>query len=195
MPPGHLPREVFQVCPIGRTPPGKTQDTLERQYLLAGLGMPRSPPGRVGGSVWGEEVSGFTLYLHAVLMKSAVQHSMALCRAPYFDNVRAAVVTFTTSYYELVFVFTLHVFGGADRCTGLNVGTHRCDTLKVYWGLLHTDSDNEVTECKAWHKKWPARHERNQTKRFTVRRPGEALFTCVKAKFCTTHYSTVVQTE
>ncbi|KAK3539731.1 hypothetical protein QTP70_012878 [Hemibagrus guttatus] len=34
--------------------PGKTQDTLERLCLSAGLGTPRGPSGRVGGSVWGE---------------------------------------------------------------------------------------------------------------------------------------------
>ncbi|KAK3572560.1 hypothetical protein QTP86_000430 [Hemibagrus guttatus] len=36
--------------------PGKTQDTLERLCLSAGLGMPRGPSGRAGGSVWGEGV-------------------------------------------------------------------------------------------------------------------------------------------
>ncbi|KAI3370535.1 hypothetical protein L3Q82_025294 [Scortum barcoo] len=33
MPPGRLPREVFQACPTGRRPSGKTQDTLERLCL------------------------------------------------------------------------------------------------------------------------------------------------------------------
>ncbi|KAI3372636.1 hypothetical protein L3Q82_023109 [Scortum barcoo] len=46
MPPGRLPREVFQACPTGRRPPGKTQDTLERLCLSAGLGTPRGPPGK-----------------------------------------------------------------------------------------------------------------------------------------------------
>ncbi|KAI3359219.1 hypothetical protein L3Q82_002740 [Scortum barcoo] len=32
---------------------GKTQDTLEKLCLSAGLGTPRGPPGRAGGSVWG----------------------------------------------------------------------------------------------------------------------------------------------
>ena len=32
----------------------KTQDTLECLCCLAGLGMPWDPPGRAGGSVWGE---------------------------------------------------------------------------------------------------------------------------------------------
>ncbi|KAK3571064.1 hypothetical protein QTP86_001311 [Hemibagrus guttatus] len=40
MPPGRLPGEA----------PGKTQDTLERLCLSAGLGMPRGPSGRAGGS-------------------------------------------------------------------------------------------------------------------------------------------------
>ncbi|KAK3549179.1 hypothetical protein QTP70_033971 [Hemibagrus guttatus] len=34
--------------------PGKTQDTLERLCLSAGLGTPRGPSGRAGGSVWRE---------------------------------------------------------------------------------------------------------------------------------------------
>ncbi|KAI3377383.1 hypothetical protein L3Q82_008573, partial [Scortum barcoo] len=33
---------------------GKTQDTLEKLCLSAGLGTPRGPPGRAGGSVWGK---------------------------------------------------------------------------------------------------------------------------------------------
>ncbi|KAI3362885.1 hypothetical protein L3Q82_001925 [Scortum barcoo] len=53
MPPGRLPREVFQACPTGRRPQGKTQDTLERLCLSAGLGTPRGPPGEEL-----EEVSG-----------------------------------------------------------------------------------------------------------------------------------------
>ncbi|KAK3564292.1 hypothetical protein QTP86_012012 [Hemibagrus guttatus] len=36
---------------------GKTQDTLERLSLSAGLGTPRGPSGRAGGRVWGEGVS------------------------------------------------------------------------------------------------------------------------------------------
>ncbi|KAI3371978.1 hypothetical protein L3Q82_006852 [Scortum barcoo] len=52
MPPGRLPREVFQACPTGRRPRGKTQDTLERLCLSAGLGTPRGPPEEL------EEVSG-----------------------------------------------------------------------------------------------------------------------------------------
>ena len=34
--------------------PGKTQDTLEGLCLSAGLGTPRGPPGRAGGSGRGE---------------------------------------------------------------------------------------------------------------------------------------------
>ncbi|KAI3366678.1 hypothetical protein L3Q82_009215 [Scortum barcoo] len=62
MPPGRLPREVFQACPTGRRPRGrKTQDTLEKLCLSAGLGTPRGPPGRAGGSVWGEGSLGISL--------------------------------------------------------------------------------------------------------------------------------------
>ncbi|KAI3363604.1 hypothetical protein L3Q82_001233 [Scortum barcoo] len=39
---------------------GKTQDTLERLCLSAGLGTPRGPPGRAGGSVWGEGSLGIS---------------------------------------------------------------------------------------------------------------------------------------
>ncbi|KAK3517664.1 hypothetical protein QTP70_015163 [Hemibagrus guttatus] len=56
--------------------PGKTQDTLERLCVSAGLGTPRGPSGRAGGSVWGEGddsyvlmVSTFTLFTQ---LKSAV---------------------------------------------------------------------------------------------------------------------------
>ncbi|KAK3526553.1 hypothetical protein QTP70_030693, partial [Hemibagrus guttatus] len=38
--------------------PGKTQDTLERLCLSAGLGTPWGPSGRAGGSVWGEGGKG-----------------------------------------------------------------------------------------------------------------------------------------
>ncbi|KAI3361864.1 hypothetical protein L3Q82_002189 [Scortum barcoo] len=58
MPPGRLPREVFQACPTREEAQGKkTQDTLERLCLSAGLGTPRGPPGRAGGSVWGVKVT------------------------------------------------------------------------------------------------------------------------------------------
>ncbi|KAI3352628.1 hypothetical protein L3Q82_019215 [Scortum barcoo] len=40
---------------------GKTQDTLERLCLSAGLGTPRGPPRRAGGSVWGEGSLGISL--------------------------------------------------------------------------------------------------------------------------------------
>ncbi|KAI3363925.1 hypothetical protein L3Q82_001517 [Scortum barcoo] len=57
MPPGRLPREVFQACPTGEKAPWKTQDTLERLCLSAGLGTPWDPPGRAGGSVWASSLS------------------------------------------------------------------------------------------------------------------------------------------
>ncbi|KAK3565231.1 hypothetical protein QTP86_001041 [Hemibagrus guttatus] len=53
MPLGRLPGEVFRACHREEAP-GKTQDTLERLCLSAGLGTPRGPSGRAGGSVWGE---------------------------------------------------------------------------------------------------------------------------------------------
>ncbi|KAI3354770.1 hypothetical protein L3Q82_004596 [Scortum barcoo] len=53
MPPGRLPREVFQACPTGRRPRGRPR-TRWRNYVsrLAGLGTPRVPPEEL------EEVSG-----------------------------------------------------------------------------------------------------------------------------------------
>ncbi|KAI3375889.1 hypothetical protein L3Q82_004144 [Scortum barcoo] len=53
---------------------GKTQDTLEKLCLSAGLGMPRNPPGRAGGSVWGQVglvvglLFAFLVILPAVLL-------------------------------------------------------------------------------------------------------------------------------
>ena len=38
---------------------GQTQDTLEGLHLPVGLGTPWDPPGRAGGSGWGEEGLGF----------------------------------------------------------------------------------------------------------------------------------------
>ena len=40
--------------------PGKTQGTLERLCLSAGLGTPRGPPGRAGGSGRGQGRLGFS---------------------------------------------------------------------------------------------------------------------------------------
>uniref|UniRef100_A0A3P9HS93 C-type lectin domain-containing protein n=1 Tax=Oryzias latipes TaxID=8090 RepID=A0A3P9HS93_ORYLA len=40
--------------------PGKTQDTLERPRLSAGLGTPRGPPRGAGGSGWGEGSLGIS---------------------------------------------------------------------------------------------------------------------------------------
>ncbi|KAI3368497.1 hypothetical protein L3Q82_025510 [Scortum barcoo] len=54
---GGVPGDV----PPGGEAPGKTQDTLERLCLSAGLGTPRDPPGRAGGSVWGEGSLGISL--------------------------------------------------------------------------------------------------------------------------------------
>lgn len=39
--------------------PRWTQETLERIYLLAGLGMPRGPPGGALGGGWVEGSLGF----------------------------------------------------------------------------------------------------------------------------------------
>ncbi|KAI3377774.1 hypothetical protein L3Q82_008921 [Scortum barcoo] len=52
---GRSSEEVFQACPTGRRPQGKTQDTLERLCLSAGPGLEERlgvPPEEL------EEVSG-----------------------------------------------------------------------------------------------------------------------------------------
>ncbi|KAI3352062.1 hypothetical protein L3Q82_020878, partial [Scortum barcoo] len=58
MPPGRLPREVFQACPTREEAPGKTQDTLERLCLSAGLGTATSGSGSPSPRRELEEVSG-----------------------------------------------------------------------------------------------------------------------------------------
>ncbi|KAI3369110.1 hypothetical protein L3Q82_026075, partial [Scortum barcoo] len=73
MPPGRLPREVFQACPTREEASGKTQDTLERLCLSAGLGTPRGPPGRAGGSVWGEGSLGISAQTAASTTRSQDQ--------------------------------------------------------------------------------------------------------------------------
>ncbi|KAI3369677.1 hypothetical protein L3Q82_024519, partial [Scortum barcoo] len=58
MPPGRLPREVFQACPTGRRPRGRPRThwrDFVSQLAWERLGV---PPGRAGGSVWGEGKSG-----------------------------------------------------------------------------------------------------------------------------------------
>ncbi|KAI3370637.1 hypothetical protein L3Q82_007205 [Scortum barcoo] len=52
MPPGRLPREVFQACPTGRRPRGRPRTRWRDYVSRTGLGTPRDPPGRAGGSVW-----------------------------------------------------------------------------------------------------------------------------------------------
>ncbi|KAI3352096.1 hypothetical protein L3Q82_020906 [Scortum barcoo] len=49
---------------------GKTQDTLEKLCLSAGLGTPRGPPGRAGGSVWGEGSLGISAQTAASATRS-----------------------------------------------------------------------------------------------------------------------------
>ncbi|KAI3359832.1 hypothetical protein L3Q82_013828, partial [Scortum barcoo] len=60
MPPGRLPREVFQACPTGRRPRGRPRTRWRDYVSRTGLGTPRGPPGRAGGSVWGEGSLGIS---------------------------------------------------------------------------------------------------------------------------------------
>ncbi|KAI3377238.1 hypothetical protein L3Q82_009150, partial [Scortum barcoo] len=68
-----LPREVFQACPTREEAPGMTQDTLERLCLSAGLGTPQGPPGRAGGSVWGEGSLGISAQTAASATRSRIK--------------------------------------------------------------------------------------------------------------------------
>ncbi|KAI3365324.1 hypothetical protein L3Q82_010414, partial [Scortum barcoo] len=54
--PGRLPREVFQACPTGRRPRGRPRTRWRDYVSRTGLAWERlgDPPGRAGGSVWGE---------------------------------------------------------------------------------------------------------------------------------------------
>ncbi|KAI3354167.1 hypothetical protein L3Q82_018703, partial [Scortum barcoo] len=70
MPPGRLPREVFQACPTGRRPRGRPRTRWRRLCLSAGLGTPRGPPGRAGGSVWGEGSLGISAQTAASATRS-----------------------------------------------------------------------------------------------------------------------------
>ena len=41
--------EVFQACPTGKRPWGKTKNMLERKHISSGLEMSWDPPGGAGG--------------------------------------------------------------------------------------------------------------------------------------------------
>lgn len=51
-------------------PPGLTRDTLERLYLLAGLGTPLYSPGQTGGGGWGAGRLGFSAWGVAPLTRA-----------------------------------------------------------------------------------------------------------------------------
>ncbi|KAI3359900.1 hypothetical protein L3Q82_014258 [Scortum barcoo] len=70
MPPGRLPREVFQACPTGRRPRGRPRTRWRDYVSSAGLGTPRGPPGRAGGSVWGEGSLGISAQTAASATRS-----------------------------------------------------------------------------------------------------------------------------
>ncbi|KAI3371765.1 hypothetical protein L3Q82_024317 [Scortum barcoo] len=76
MPPGRLPREVFQACPTGRRPRGRPRTRWRRLCLSAGLGTPRGPPGRAGGSVWGEGSLGISAQTAASATRSRTKRMM-----------------------------------------------------------------------------------------------------------------------
>ncbi|KAI3372049.1 hypothetical protein L3Q82_006910 [Scortum barcoo] len=73
MPPGRLPREVFQACPCnptGRRPRGRPR-TRWRDYVSR-VAWERlgDPPGRAGGSVWGEGGLGISAQTAASATRS-----------------------------------------------------------------------------------------------------------------------------
>ncbi|KAI3363467.1 hypothetical protein L3Q82_012083, partial [Scortum barcoo] len=67
--------------------PGKTQDTLARLCLSAGLGTPRGPPGRAGGSVWVADPTPFpvqaevTLKTNFFATRDMLTHFMPIIKA------------------------------------------------------------------------------------------------------------------
>ncbi|KAI3356114.1 hypothetical protein L3Q82_017378 [Scortum barcoo] len=70
MPPGRPPRGGVPGMSHREEASGKTQDTLEKLCLSAGLGTPRGPPGRAGGSVWGEGSLGISAQTAASATRS-----------------------------------------------------------------------------------------------------------------------------
>ncbi|KAI3356005.1 hypothetical protein L3Q82_017278 [Scortum barcoo] len=91
MPPGRLPREVFQACPTGRRPSGKTQDTLERLCLSSWPGNASGiPPEEL------EEVSGLLALSPSVRTSSAVLMSSVVKRE-MVGNPTASVAPFLYS--------------------------------------------------------------------------------------------------
>ncbi|KAI3364314.1 hypothetical protein L3Q82_011115 [Scortum barcoo] len=69
MPPGRLPREVFQACPREEAPgedPGHAGETMS----LSWPGNASGPPRRAGGSVWGEGSLGISAQTAASATRS-----------------------------------------------------------------------------------------------------------------------------
>ncbi|KAI3363776.1 hypothetical protein L3Q82_001209 [Scortum barcoo] len=62
---------------------GKTQDTLEKLCLSAGLGTPRGPPGRAGGSVWGEGSLGISAQTAASATRSRTKRMKKMKKMKY----------------------------------------------------------------------------------------------------------------
>ncbi|KAI3364724.1 hypothetical protein L3Q82_010853, partial [Scortum barcoo] len=72
MPPGRLPREVFQACPTGRRPRGRPR-TRWRDYVSQLAWEHPGPPGRAGGSVWGEGSLGISAQTAASMTRPRIK--------------------------------------------------------------------------------------------------------------------------
>ncbi|KAI3356684.1 hypothetical protein L3Q82_003375 [Scortum barcoo] len=120
MPPGRLPREVFQACPTGRRPRGRPR-TRWRDYVsrLAWerLGV---PPGRAGGSVWDIGVISVQTVLYG-------RHDTATCSEGQPPEqisdtecslANAADVLKRTCNGRTVCELSASVFAGSDPCSG-----------------------------------------------------------------------------
>ncbi|KAI3363270.1 hypothetical protein L3Q82_011557, partial [Scortum barcoo] len=65
-----LPREVFQACPTGRRPPREDPGHAGETMSLGWPGNASGPPGRAGGSVWGEGSLGISAQTAASATRS-----------------------------------------------------------------------------------------------------------------------------
>ncbi|KAI3352150.1 hypothetical protein L3Q82_020961 [Scortum barcoo] len=78
MPPGRLPpREVFQACPTGRRPRGRPRTHIGETISLGWPGNASGPPGRAGGSVWGEGSLGISAQTAASATRSRIKRLTA----------------------------------------------------------------------------------------------------------------------
>ncbi|KAI3374835.1 hypothetical protein L3Q82_021373 [Scortum barcoo] len=107
MPPGRLPREVFQACPTGRRPRGRPRTRWRRLCLSAGLGTPRGPPGRAGGSVWGEGSLGISAQTAASATRSRTTRRMKKMKMKNMinDTHQKRIALHVCTMFEVLVIF------------------------------------------------------------------------------------------